>query len=254
MALVPAAALPENIDWQAFRMVPMQLASPNAWPDALGGRPEIGSLAYGLGCYFFWCLALLPRRWRGRHGWRRACGLMFAHLVRARYSRVVAVLAVLGSLAIAGGWYAGGRSWQNLLSALVGLAGGTALVWGVRVIGAWALGREAMGFGDVTLLGMIGAFLGWQAALLVFFFAPFLGIVMGLAQLFIHRRREMPYGPFLCLAALGVIVGWAWLWDRVIGMFTVPWLVPGFVVVCLVAMFLTLLAWRMLKRLIFGRR
>jgi len=102
--------------------------------------------------------------------------------------------------------------------------------------------------------GMIGAFLGWQAALLVFFFAPFLGIVMGLAQLLIHRRHEMPYGPFLCLAALGVILGWPWLWDRTISTFSIAWLVPGFVVVCLVAMFFTLLLWGFVKRLLFGRR
>ena len=82
----------------------------------------------------------------------------------------------------------------------------------------------------------------------MFFFAPFLGIVMGLAQLVIHRRHEMPYGPFLCLSALGVIIGWPWLWDRTLSTFAVPWLVPGFVGVCLVAMFFTLLVWGFIKR------
>ncbi|HEX3657595.1 MAG TPA: A24 family peptidase [Pirellulales bacterium] len=254
MTLVPAAALPENVDWQSFRLIPMHLASPDAWPPVLNGRPEMTSLAYGLGCYFFWCLALLPRRWRSGHGWRRACGLLLAGIARARYSKVIAVLAAGGGLAIAGCWSIGGAHWQNMLSALVGLAGGVALVWAVRLIGAWALGREAMGFGDVTLLGMIGVFLGWQAALLVFFFAPFLGIAMGVIQLAINRRHEMPYGPFLCLSALGVIVSWPRLWDRTSQTFAVPWLVPGFVAVCLVGMFVMLLAWGMLKRLLFGRR
>jgi prepilin signal peptidase PulO-like enzyme (type II secretory pathway) len=254
MALVPAAALPENVDWHLTRLVPLHLASPDAWPPVLNGQPELASLACGLGCYFFWCLALLPRRWRGRHGWRRACGLMLARMVRARSSRVIAVLAAGGGVAIAGCWFAGGAHWQNLLSSLVGLAGGAALVWAVRLIGAWALGREAMGFGDVTLLGMIGAFLGWQAALLVFFFAPFLGIVLGVAQLAIHRRHEMPYGPFLCLSALGVIASWPRLWDRTSQTFAIPWLVPGFVAVCLVGMFVMLFVWALLKRLLLGRR
>jgi len=53
------------------------------------------------------------------------------------------------------------------------------MIWSVRIIGGWSLGREAMGFGDVTLLAMIGTFLGWQACLLVFFLAPFAGIVIG---------------------------------------------------------------------------
>ena len=39
----------------------------------------------------------------------------------------------------------------------------------VRVLGSQVLRREAMGFGDVTLMAMIGAFLGWQAAVLTFF-------------------------------------------------------------------------------------
>jgi leader peptidase (prepilin peptidase)/N-methyltransferase len=100
---------------------------------------------------------------------------------------------------------------------------------------------------------MIGAFLGWQAALLVFFFAPFFGMVMGLAQLLIHRRQEMPYGPFLCLAALAVMLAWPWLWDRTSNTFAIGWLVPGFVAICLVAMFFTLLVWGFVKRLLFRR-
>lgn len=253
MTLVPAAALPENIDWEAYRLVPMHSASPAPWPVALNGPAEVASLVVGLGCFWFWCVALLPRRWRGRHGWLRACSLIAARIIRSRYSMLVAVMAILGGLGIAGCWLAGGRAWQNLFSSLVGLAGGAALVWAVRLMGSWALGREAMGFGDVTLLGMIGAFLGWQAALLVFFFAPFFGIVIGLAQLAMHGKHEMPYGPFLCMAALVVIVFWPWLWDRTSPTFAIGWLVPGFVVVCLVAMFLTLVAWAFVKRVLFSR-
>ena len=36
-----------------------------------------------------------------------------------------------------------------------------------------------MGFGDVTLLAMIGAFVGWQGVIVVFFLAPFAGAVIG---------------------------------------------------------------------------
>ena len=61
---------------------------------------------------------------------------------------------------------------------------------------------ESMGGGDVKLLAMIGAFLGWQKALLTFFVAPFLGIVIGIINLLVKKDHTIPYGPFLSLAAL----------------------------------------------------
>ena len=62
---------------------------------------------------------------------------------------------------------------------------------------------EAMGFGDVTLMAMIGSFLGWQTSPMVFFLAPLAGLVVGLIQWFAYRDNVIPYGPFLCLAARG---------------------------------------------------
>jgi leader peptidase (prepilin peptidase)/N-methyltransferase len=61
---------------------------------------------------------------------------------------------------------------------------------------------ESMGGGDVKLLAMIGAFLGWQKALLTFFLAPFLGIVIGVINLVTKKDHTIPYGPFLSIAAL----------------------------------------------------
>ena len=61
---------------------------------------------------------------------------------------------------------------------------------------------ESMGGGDVKLLAMIGAFLGPQKALLTFFLAPFLGIVIGVINLVTKKDHTMPYGPFLSIAAL----------------------------------------------------
>jgi len=61
---------------------------------------------------------------------------------------------------------------------------------------------ESMGGGDVKLLAMIGAFMGPQKALLTFFLAPFLGIVIGIVNLVTKKDHTIPYGPFLSLAAL----------------------------------------------------
>ncbi|MEW6075835.1 MAG: prepilin peptidase [Candidatus Omnitrophota bacterium] len=67
---------------------------------------------------------------------------------------------------------------------------------------------ESMGGGDVKLLAMIGAFLGWQKAVLVFFLAPILGLGVGIFNLLAKKDHTIPYGPFLSLAAL-LSIFWA---------------------------------------------
>ena len=66
---------------------------------------------------------------------------------------------------------------------------------------------ESMGGGDVKLLAMIGAFLGWKIAVLTFFLAPMFGVLIGAANLVFKKQHTIPYGPFLSLAAL---VGLFW--------------------------------------------
>ncbi len=61
---------------------------------------------------------------------------------------------------------------------------------------------ESMGGGDVKLLAMIGAFLGWKKALLTFFLAPFFGAVIGIFNLVFKKSHTIPYGPFLSLGAV----------------------------------------------------
>jgi leader peptidase (prepilin peptidase)/N-methyltransferase len=60
---------------------------------------------------------------------------------------------------------------------------------------------ESMGGGDVKLLAMIGAFLGWKIAILTFFLAPFFGAIIGIINLIVKKDHTIPYGPFLSLAA-----------------------------------------------------
>jgi leader peptidase (prepilin peptidase)/N-methyltransferase len=67
---------------------------------------------------------------------------------------------------------------------------------------------ESMGGGDVKLLAMCGAFLGWQKAVLIFFLAPFFGAVIGIINLVTKKDHTIPYGPFLSLAAI-ISLFWA---------------------------------------------
>jgi len=65
---------------------------------------------------------------------------------------------------------------------------------------------ESMGGGDVKLLAMIGAFLGWQRVIMTFFLAPFFGVVIGVYFLATRKDHTIPYGPFLSLAAFSSII------------------------------------------------
>lgn len=65
--------------------------------------------------------------------------------------------------------------------------------------------REGMGGGDIKLLGMIGAFLGWQSLPFVVFGSSLLGVVAGVWAMIEQRKggkTVIPYGPFLAIAAL----------------------------------------------------
>lgn len=158
------------------------------------------------------------------------------------------LLLLAGIVAIVAAWYGGGDRFRGLQSALVGLAVSAGLVWSIREGASRSLGREAMGLGDVTLMAMVGAWIGWQASVLAFFLAAFIGLAHGLVQVVLHRENELPYGPSLCLASGAVIVGWRPLWGWAGGPFTQPLelaLVIGAVVVLTA---ITLFVWQRLRR------
>ena len=67
---------------------------------------------------------------------------------------------------------------------------------------------ESMGGGDVKLLAMIGAFLGWQRVTMTFFLAPFFGAAIGIYMLVTKKDHTIPYCPFLSLAAF-IAIFWA---------------------------------------------
>jgi prepilin signal peptidase PulO-like enzyme (type II secretory pathway) len=160
----------------------------------------------------------------------------------------------MGTAAIVFTWTrAADAHWAGLLTALVGLAASGGIVWAVRLIGTAALQREAMGFGDVTLMMMIGTFVGWQAGLILFFLAPFAGLAIGLVQLVFRRDDVIPYGPFLCLAAAACVVCWTPIWTWAQPMFQWGGLVPAVLVVCLAMLGVLLAIWQAIKNALFGR-
>lgn len=98
----------------------------------------------------------------------------------------------------------------SLKDSLLGLALGGGILWLVAVLFQWVRKKEGMGFGDVKLLAMIGAFLGWKAVLLTLVLSSFVGAVVGYAALRLSGKdsgEPIPFGPFLALGALVYMLG-----------------------------------------------
>jgi leader peptidase (prepilin peptidase)/N-methyltransferase len=91
---------------------------------------------------------------------------------------------------------------RSLLASLAGLLAGGGVTWAIRAVGSAVFRREAMGFGDVKLMGMVGACLGWRAALLTMFLGCCFGAVLGGIGAALGRGTVIPFGPFLALGAV----------------------------------------------------
>lgn len=190
--------------------------APAEWMTARG-------LWAGLGIWSTWCFALADWRWSGallrRRGLARAIRHFLDGLFHYGFWKVLTAVWLVGAAGISVVWSLNGSAWLGLFSGLVGLAVGGGVIWAIRIVATWALNMEAMGFGDVTLMAMIGAFIGWQAALIAFFLSPFAAIVIVLVRFVITRDAYTPFGPYLCAATVMTMIWWdrlysGWLADN----------------------------------------
>ncbi len=96
----------------------------------------------------------------------------------------------------------------SLADALIGAGVASGLLWLVAEGYFRARGREGMGFGDVKMMAMAGAFLGVQRALLTILLGSLLGSLIGVAVIAIGRKGrdfELPFGTFLGAGAILVV-------------------------------------------------
>jgi leader peptidase (prepilin peptidase)/N-methyltransferase len=213
--------------WVVTRLHPASPDPWNPWWHSASGFQTILLL------YSLWCFALADRRWILRRGWKKAWRYFLAGLVRHPSWKLLLGIWLAGLLGL--GWiYARGtpQSWSAVVSSVFGMAMAGALVWSLRLVARLAMGMEAIGFGDVTLMAMVGAVLGWQPAWLAFFLGPMAAIPLVILVYLWTRDPATPLGPYLALGSLLTIVAFRplyldWASERLF--FLGDWLIYLFV-------------------------
>ena len=100
------------------------------------------------------------------------------------------------------------RAWHphtSFLDALAGAVVGAGLLILLINFWFWLRHEEGMGLGDVNMLALVGAFLGWQGVLTTLFFAALSGAITGIVLMVAGRvglRSRLPFGVFLALGGL----------------------------------------------------
>ena len=105
-------------------------------------------------------------------------------------------LGLLAGLAVGG---------PPILDRILGALTGAGFLYLVLLYGGALYGQDAMGEGDLNLMALVGAFLGWKAVVVTLLVGCLSGSLVGLALIALRRlgrREHMPFGPFLALGAL----------------------------------------------------
>ena len=160
-----------------------------------------------------------------------AMWIQYPHARREMFKELLFLTPCMG-LTWLGGWAFAHVSWPVnrqmfwlvvLAGVLMGYLIGGGLVWGVRIAGSLAFGKEAIGLGDVHLMAAVGACVGWIDAVLAFPLAAMVGLYCTIVGWIITGRvgRAMSFGPYLAGATLIVVlgirlvdVGLSWLYGK----------------------------------------
>jgi leader peptidase (prepilin peptidase)/N-methyltransferase len=103
------------------------------------------------------------------------------------------------------------------LDRAIGALAGAGFLYLVLLYGSAVYGQDAMGEGDLNLIAMAGAFLGWKGVVITILVGCLSGSAVGLTLIGLrrlHRRAHIPFGPFLALGAVvalfwgNALIGW----------------------------------------------
>jgi leader peptidase (prepilin peptidase)/N-methyltransferase len=127
-------------------------------------------------------------------------------------------------LGVALSWFnpfLGDPGWQRVVLSLSGAALGSGILWAIGALYARIRGVEGMGFGDVKMMALVGAFAGPAGVAVTLFAASIVGAVIGLLLIPLQKktlRHALPFGCFLAPAACVALLWGRPLLDAYLGM------------------------------------
>ena len=154
---------------------------------------------------FWWSYVFVPKNWIWVALMIVGSMIDFDHKLLPDFTTVGGMLLGLVTATLLSVLY--GWDFRPLISSASGLVFGFGLLWLVRFFGSKAFKREAMGMGDVFLMGAVGAMHGPVAVLFTLIFSSVFGSVFGVLGLVFSKSKfvrftEIPFGPYICMADL----------------------------------------------------
>jgi len=131
-----------------------------------------------------------------------ACALIVLFAIDLRHRILPNIITVPG---IGVGFLASWFLPPGWVSSLLGIVAGGGVLLGIAEVYSRVRGQEGLGMGDVKMLAMIGAFLGWPLMVLTLVVASFTGSIVGVGLMASGRgdmQAALPFGTFLALGAL----------------------------------------------------
>jgi leader peptidase (prepilin peptidase)/N-methyltransferase len=134
-------------------------------------------------------------------------------------------------------------------NSFAGFVIGGGSIWVVRIIGYMVLKQEAMGFGDVVLMAMVGIFLGWQPVIVAIFLGALCASVIAISLIIIQIILNLetlvviPFGPYLSLGTYLLIFCWGSIWPSAEHYFDLGIIAPLFLLSMAILLYVSLHSW-----------
>jgi leader peptidase (prepilin peptidase)/N-methyltransferase len=171
-----------------------------------------------------YAFALIPIFWLAVFGLALGTFVDLEHMIIPDRVSLGGIVLGLGFSTLVPAMQGQPDAYGGFVSSLLGASLGVGLLWAIAVLGKLAFRKDAMGMGDVKLMGAIGAFLGWPAVVFTLMASSFLGASFGISMILAGKKEmqsRIPFGPYIAAAAL------VWmLWGPTLWRAYLNWMMP----------------------------